>query len=75
MVGETEDTNKQSVIVGGQECLLSSCDEGSEGLEKFLRDKLDSFSGEGLDRIVEVDPTVVLELLDETLVDRGKYGE
>ena len=40
-VEETEDTNKESVIVGGQECLLSSSDEGSEGLEKFLRDKLD----------------------------------
>ena len=74
MVGETEDTNKESVIVGGQECLLSSSDEGSEGLEKFLRDKLVSISGEGLDRIVEVDLTVVLELLDENLVDRGSTG-
>ena len=45
MVGETEDSSKESVIVGGQECLLSNSDEGSEGLEKFLRDKLDSFSG------------------------------
>ena len=71
MVGETEDTNKKSVIVGGQECLRLSSHEGSERLEMFLRDKLDSFSGEGLDRIVEVDPTAVLELLDETLVDRG----
>ena len=32
MVEETAETNKDSVIVGGQECLLSSCDEGSEGL-------------------------------------------
>ena len=71
MVGETEDTHKKSVVVGDQECLLSCSDEGSEGLEMFLRDKLDSFSGEGLNRIVEVDPTVVLELLDENLVDRG----
>ena len=62
------------MIAGGRECLLSSSDEGSEGLEKFLRDKLDSFSGEGLDRIVEVDPTVVLELLDENLVDCGSTG-
>ena len=74
MVGETEDTSKESVIVGGQECLLSSSDEESEGLEKFSRDKLDSFSGERLDIIVEVDLTVVLELLDETLVDRGSTG-
>ena len=74
MVGETEDIKRESVIVGGQECLLSSSDEGSEGLEKFLRDKLDSFSGEGLDKIVEVDPTVVLELLHENLVDRGGTG-
>ena len=71
MVGETEGTNKESVLVGDKECLLSSSDEGSEGWEKFLRDKLDSFSGEGLNRIVEVDPTVVIELLDENLVDRG----
>ena len=71
MVGETEDTNKDFVIVGSQKCLLSSSDEGSQGLEKFLRDKLESFSGEGLDRIVEVGPTVVIELLDENLVDRG----
>ena len=71
---ETEDTNKESVIVGGQECLLLSSDEGNEGLGKFLRDKLNSFNGEGLDRIVEVDPTVVLELLDEELVDRSCTG-
>ena len=68
MVGETEDTSKESVNVGGQEYLLSSSYERSEGLEKFLRDKFDAFSGEGLDRIVEVDPTVVLELLDENLL-------
>ena len=62
------------MIVRSQECLVSSSDERSEGLEMFLRDKLDSFSGEGLDRIVEVDPTVVFELLDENLVDRGSAG-
>ena len=71
MVRETVDRNKESLIVGGEGCLLSSSDEGSEGLEKFLHDNLNSFSGEGLDRIVEVEPTVVLELLDENLVDRG----
>ena len=46
MVGETGDTNKESVIVGGQDCLLSSSDEDIEGLENFLRDKLESFSGD-----------------------------
>ena len=46
---EIDETNKESEIVGGQGCLLSSSDEGSEGLEKFLRDKLDSFSGQRLD--------------------------
>ena len=55
-------------------CLLWSSDEGSEGLGKFLSDKLDSFSSEGLDRVVEVDPTVVFELLDENLVDQGSAG-
>ena len=30
MLEETEGTSKQSVIVGSQECLLSSSDEGSE---------------------------------------------
>ena len=73
-VGETEVTNNECLIVSSQECLLSSSDEGVEGLEKFLRDELDSISGEGLDRFVEVDPTVVLELLDGTLVDHGNTG-
>ena len=74
MIEKTEDTKKESLVVSGQECLLSSSDDRSEGLEKFLRDKLDSFSGEGLDRIVGVDPTVVLELLDENLANRGSTG-
>ena len=74
LVGETEDTSKESVIVGSQECLLSSSDEGNEGLGKFLYEKQDFFSGEGLERIVEVDPTVVLELLAENLVDCGSTG-
>ena len=71
---EKEDINEERVNIGSQECLMSSSDEGSEGLEKFLRDKLALLSGEGLDRIVEVDPTIVLELLDENLVDRGSTG-
>ena len=37
---ERGNVNKESLVVGSQECLLSSSDEGSEGLEKFLRDKL-----------------------------------
>ena len=71
MVEESRNTNKESLIVSSQECLLSSSDEGSEGLGKFLRYKLESFGGEGLEKIVEVDPAGVLELLDANLVDRG----
>ena len=43
MVEERGNVKKECLIVGGQECLLSSSDEGSEGLETFLRDKLESF--------------------------------
>ena len=53
---------------------MSSSDEGSEGLEKFLRDKLESFGGEGIENIVEVDPAGVLELLDANLMDRSNTG-
>ena len=74
MVAKTEDTIKESMNAGGEECLLSISDEGSEGLEKLLRDKLDSFSGEGLDKILEVDPTLVLEIMDENLVDHDSTG-
>ena len=49
MVEERGDVNKECLIVGSQECLLSSSDEGSEGLEKFLREKLESFGGEGIE--------------------------
>ena len=74
MVEEGGDVNKECFTVGSQECLLSSGDEGSEGLEKFLRDKLESFGGEGIENIVEVDPAGVLELLDANLMDRGNTG-
>ena len=74
MVEETGNTNKESLIVNSQECLLSNSDEGSEGLEKFLRDKLESFGCEGLEKIVEVDPAGVPKLLDANLVDRGNTG-
>ena len=35
MVEETGNTNRESLIVSSEECLLSSSDEESEGLEKF----------------------------------------
>ena len=62
---QNEDTNEESVTIGSEECLILCSDEGSEGLEKLLRDKFDSPSGEGLERILEVNPTVVLKFLDE----------
>ena len=74
MVEERGNVKKECLIVGSQECLLSSSDEGSEGLEKFLRDKLESFGGEGIENIVKVDPAGVLELLDANLMDRGNTG-
>ena len=73
-VREGEETNEEVIIVASQECLLSKRDKGSEGLEKFLRDQLDSLSGKGLERILRVAPIVVLELLDESLVERGSAG-
>ena len=74
MVEERGNVNKESFAVVSQECLLSSSDEGSEGLEKFLRDKLESLGGDGLENIAEVDPAGVLELLDSNLVDRDNTG-
>ena len=74
MVEESDNTNGECLIVSSQECLLSSSDEGSEGLEKSLREKLGSFGGEGLEKMVEVDPAGVLELLDANLVYRGNTG-
>ena len=71
---ETMFEERGNVNVGSQECLLLSSDEGSEGLEKFLRDKLESFGGEGIENIVEVDPAGVLDLLDANLMDRGNTG-
>ena len=74
MVKERGNVDKECLVVSSQECLLSSSDEGSEGLEKFLRDKLESFGGEGIENIVEVDPAGVLDLLDANLMDRGNPG-
>ena len=74
MSEERVNVDKECLIVGSQECLLSSSDEGTEGLEKFLRDKLESLGGDGIENIAEVDPAGVLELLDSNLVDRDKTG-
>ena len=74
MVEERGNVDKECLVFSSQECLLSSSDEGSEGLEKFLRDKLESFGGEGIENIVEVDPAGVLDLLDANLMDRGNPG-
>ena len=74
MVEESGNVNEESLVVGSQECLLSSSGEGSEGLEKFLRDKFESLGGDGIENFAEVDPAGVLELLDSNLVDRGNTG-
>ena len=68
---EGEKTVVKNTILAYQECLLSSSDEESERLKKFLREKLDLLSGERLARIVEVDPSNVFERLDKSLVERG----
>ena len=74
MSEERGNVDKESFAVGSQECLLSSSDEGSEGLQKFLRDKLESLGGDGIENIAEVDPAGVLELLDSDLVNRDNTG-
>ena len=74
MVEEGVNVNAESLVVGSRQCLLSSSDEGSEGLEKFLRDKLESLRGVGIENIAEVDPVGVLELLDSSLVGRHNTG-
>ena len=71
MFEERGNVDKECLVLSSQECLLSSSDEGSEGLEKFLRDKLESFGGEVIENTVEVDPPGVLDLLDANLMDRG----
>ena len=61
MAEEGVNVNAESLVVGSQDCPLSSSDEGSEGLEEFLRDKLESLGGDGIENIAEVDPAGVLE--------------
>ena len=74
MSEERGNVDKESFAVGSQECLLSSSDEGSEGLQKFLRDKLEALGGDGIESIAEVDHAGVLELLDSNLVNRDNTG-
>ena len=74
MSEERGNVDKEGFAVGSQECLLSSSDEGSEGLQKFLRDKLESLRGGEIENIVKVDPVGVLELLDSDLVNRDNTG-
>ena len=74
MSEERGNVDKEGFAVGSQECVLSSSDEGSEGLQKFLRDKLESLRGGEIENIVEVDPAGVLELLDSDLVNRDSTG-
>ena len=74
MSEERGNVDKESFAVGSQECLLSSSDEGSEGLQKILRDKLEALGGDGIESIAEVDPAGVLELLDSNLVNRDNTG-
>ena len=74
MVEKQGNVDKECLVVSSQECLLSSSDEEREGLEKFLRDKLDSFGGEEMENIVEVDPAGVLDLLHANFLDGGNPG-
>ena len=74
MSEERGNVNKESFAVVSQKRLLSSSDEGSEGLEKFLRDELELLGGDGIENTAEVDPAGVLELLDSNLVDRDNTG-
>ena len=74
MVEERGNVDRECLNVSSQECLLSSSNERSEGLEKFLRDKLESFGDEGIENFVEVYPAGVLDLLDTILMDRGNPG-
>ena len=53
--------------------MLSSSGDGSGALERFLHVKLDSLSRQGLERIVEADPSGLLALLDE-IGDRHAGG-
>ena len=48
MIEERGNVDKENFAVVNQECLLSSSEEGSEGLEKFLRDKLESLGCDGI---------------------------
>ena len=71
---EDEPIFVESVSGVSHQCLLSSSDEQSGALEHFLRDRLASLKEEGLQRIVEADPSGVLALLDgkgEVIILKG----
>ena len=72
---ETMVEERGNVNVGSQGCLLSSSDEGSEGLEKFSGDKLESFGGERIEIIVEVDPAGVPDFVGCEFDGSRKYRE
>ena len=70
------DVVTENVRTASQECLLSNSDEGIVALERFLQEKLDALSGEGLENIVEVDPSEKMALLEESNVGlRDKVEE
>ena len=58
----------ENVRTAKQECLMSSSDETSVVLEKFLLEKLHSLSEERLEKIVKVDPSGMLAHLEKSLV-------
>ena len=58
----------ENVRMATQECLLSTSEGVSRFLERFLHERLDPLSGEGLDKIVEVDVFGMLALLKESNV-------
>ena len=61
----------EDVGVVSQDCLFSSTEEGSVVSEKFLHERLDALSGEELETSVEVDPSSLLGLLEES--NAGQY--
>ena len=60
------DLVSKSFSGASHEYLLPISGGGSGALDCYLHDKLDSFSGERLERFVEADPSGVLAFLDES---------
>ena len=69
------DVVTENVRIAGQECLLSSSDEGNVALERFHHEMLDALSGGGLEEIVEIDPSGMLALLEQSIVGHRKNLE